>query len=169
MRLVIIGTHLFYGPNRLPFSLFWLVVVQFLPDNEPENLWSRAHILALKHFRKCAMIPGKLACDPCQSVFSFLPWRALVKTMVLEAMRILSYFRLDTLTTVHSFVLGLYPRFIYTSPVASTASWLSPFDLAPIIILFLFLQLNLFKKTVVLWKLHERIGKTLMESSVSYS
>ena len=97
MRLAIIGTHLFYGPNRLPFSLFWLVVVQFLPDNEPENLWSRAHILALKHFRKCAMIPGKLACDPCQSVFSFLPWRALVKTMGLEAIRILSYFRLDTL------------------------------------------------------------------------
>ena len=42
----------------------------------------------------------KLTCEPDLSVVPFLPGLALVKTTVLESIRTLSYFRLDTLTEV---------------------------------------------------------------------
>ena len=41
-----------------------------------------------------------MACKPDPSVVSFLPGLALMKTTVLESMRTLSYFRLDTLPKV---------------------------------------------------------------------
>ena len=49
------------------------------------------------HFRKSAPIPKENACEPDLSVVSFLSGLALMKTTVLESMRTLSYFRLDTL------------------------------------------------------------------------
>ena len=41
-----------------------------------------------------------MTCEPDPSVVSFLPGLGLTKTTVLESMRTLSYFRLDTLTLV---------------------------------------------------------------------
>ena len=54
----------------------------------------------IHHFRKSAPIPKEMTCEPNPSVVSFLPGLALMKTTVLEPMRTLSYFRLDTLGTV---------------------------------------------------------------------
>ena len=47
--------------------------------------------------RKSAQIPNKIDTQT-RSVCGFLPGLALMKTAVLESMRTLSYFRLDTLT-----------------------------------------------------------------------
>ena len=55
------------------------------------------------HFRKSAPIPKKMTCEPDPSVVSFLPGLGLTKTTVLESMRTLSYFRLDTLTYYEQF------------------------------------------------------------------
>ena len=49
------------------------------------------------HFRKSALILKEKTCEPNLSVVSFLPGLALMKTTVLEPMRTLLDFRLDTL------------------------------------------------------------------------
>ena len=73
-------------------------MVSFLGDN-----WAHGLILVTYHFSglitsgKVHCFRKKLTCEPDPSVVSFLPGLALMKTTVLESMRTLSYFRLDTL------------------------------------------------------------------------
>ena len=61
------------------------------------NFWSRAIFWHLVLPENGALIPKENACEPDLSVISFLPGLALMKTTVLESMRTLSYFGLDTL------------------------------------------------------------------------
>ena len=58
------------------------------------------HFFGTEHFQKSAPIPKENACKSDLSMVSFLPGLALMKTTVLESMRTLSYFRLDTLPMV---------------------------------------------------------------------
>jgi len=62
------------------------------------NFLVTCHFLELStSSRESAPIPKENACEPDLSVVSSLPGLALMKTTVLESMRTLAYFRLDTL------------------------------------------------------------------------
>ena len=75
------------------FIVVSLAVVSGLGVTANLNFWSRVIFWNLALPEKCT----DCACEPDLSVVSFLPGLALMKTTVLESMRTLSYFRLDTL------------------------------------------------------------------------
>ena len=73
-----------------------------LPITASQNFWSRAIFCNLRTTsEKAHRSRKKVTCELDPSVVSLLRGLALMKTTILESIRTLPYFRLDTLTSVY--------------------------------------------------------------------